>query len=414
MRRVAVIAYHSSPLIEPGVGDAGGMTVYVREVARVMAKLGIRTDVFTRSTTGTLETTDIFPGVRVVAIPAGPSGEVSKADLVDHVPAFVDGMAYFAAGHHLDYELVHSHYWQSGLAGADIAARWAVPLVHSNHTLAKVKNRHLPPGDIPEPVNRLEGEASVISGSDILIASTDEEWQHLACLYGASHDRIKTIYPGVDHGVFSPGPRDEARVRLGLSPDAAVLAFVGRIQPLKGIDLGIRALEQLVGALGHEVTLLIVGGASGPTGQAEADRLAALARSLGISANVRFEGPRPHELTPTYYRAADAVLVCSFSESFGLSALEAQACGTPVVGTDVGGLRHIVRDGVSGFLADSRDPSEFAARLKTLLGDPELKASFSTAAITSSRSFTWDRTGRELAELYECLITERSPEACTC
>src|SRR5688500_645109 len=201
MKRAAVIAYHSSPLIEPGTGDAGGMTVYVREVARVMAKLGIRTDVFTRSATGQLEITDIYPAVRVIAIPAGPDGEIGKTDLVAHIPEFVDGMAAFADDNHLDYELVHSHYWQSGLAGAEIAKRWAVPLVHSNHTLAKVKNQHLPPGDTPEPTLRLEGEHRVIEGAGILIASTDEEWQHLACLYGASHDRIKTIYPGVDHGL---------------------------------------------------------------------------------------------------------------------------------------------------------------------------------------------------------------------
>lgn len=414
MRRVAVIAYHSSPLIEPGVGDAGGMTVYVREVARVMAKLGIRTDVFTRSATGALEVTDIYPAVRVIAVPAGPGSRIGKADLVAYIPEFVNGMSAFAEENHLDYELVHSHYWQSGLAGAEISERWSVPLVHSNHTLAKVKNQYLPPGDTPEPASRLDGEHSVIAGADILIASTDEEWQHLACLYGASHDRIKTIYPGVDHGLFSPGSKDEARRELGLEPDGAVLTVVGRIQPLKGLGLGLEALEQLAGALDRSVTLLIVGGASGSAGEAEERRLKSLVRSLGITSNVRFEGPQPHEHTPVYYRAADALLVCSFSESFGLSALEALASGTPVVGTDVGGLRHMVQDGESGFLSGSREPSGFAARLKTLLGDPQLQASFAQAALESSRDFTWERTGRELAELYDCLITERLPEFCTC
>ena len=414
MRRVAVIAYHSSPLNEPGAGDAGGMTVYVRDVARAMAKLGIQTDVFTRSESGVLEVTDIFPAVRVVAVPAGPADRVGKADLVGHIPRFVEGMAAFAEENHLNYELVHTHYWQSGLAGAEAARRWSVPHVHSNHTLGKVKNQHLPPGDTPEPEIRLEGEGSVISGADILVASTDEELQHLACMYGASHDRLKTIYPGVDHGLFSPGDKVEAHRSLGLDPDQAVLAIVGRIQPLKGLDLALGALEQLVGALDRDTTLVVVGGASGPAGAGEANRLRRLVAELGIAAHVRFEGPQPHELTPTYYRAADALLVCSFSESFGLSALEAQACGTPVVGTDVGGLRHIVRDGVSGSLTDSRDPSEFAARLKTLLGDPALHASFSEAALDSSRNFTWERTGRELAELYDCLITDRVPEFCTC
>lgn len=379
-----------------------------------MAAFGIATDVFTRSTSGALEVTEVFPSVRVVAVPAGPRGLVEKSDLVAHVPAFVDGIVAFARHRRLDYEVVHSHYWQSGLAGAELSRIWSIPLVHSNHTLGKVKNRHLPPGEVPEPLRRLQGEVSVISAADTLIASTDEEYHHLACLYGASHDRIKTIYPGVAHSLFSPGSKDGARRELGLGRDQAVLAFVGRIQPLKGLELAFRALEQLVGASDREVVLLVVGGASGPSGEHEADRLEALAQALGISGHVRFEGARPHELTPVYYRAADAVLVCSFSESFGLTALEAQACGTPVVGTDVGGLRHIVRDEVSGYLTESRDPAGFAARLKTLLGDPALQKEFSRAALESSREFTWDRTGHELAQLYECLITERSPEFCTC
>lgn len=412
-RAVAVIAYHSSPLIEPGTGDAGGMTVYVREVARVMAKLGVRTDVFTRST-GKVEVTRIFPGVRVVAIPAGPLGTLGKLELAGHIGSFVEGVRTFARGERHVYDVIHSHYWQSGIAGADLSRAWGVPLVHSNHTLAKVKNRHLPPGDSPEPATRLAGEAEVIAAADILVASTDEEWQHLACLYGASHDRLKTIYPGVDHTLFSPGSKDVARAELDLRSDEAVLAFVGRIQPLKGLDLAFRALEQLVSALDRDVRLLVVGGASGPTGGSATEDLAELAASLGIADSIRFEGPQPHERTPLFYRAADACVVCSFSESFGLSALEAQACGIPVVGTDVGGLRHIVRDGASGFLVESRDPSELAARSKTLLSDPDLHRSFAEEALRSSTAFTWDRTGQELAVLYECLITEQSPEFCTC
>jgi D-inositol-3-phosphate glycosyltransferase len=390
------------------------MTVYVREVARVMAKLGVRTDVFTRSATGDLDVTDIFPGVRVVSIPAGPPGPLGKLELVEHISGFADGVASFARAGGPDYGVVHSHYWQSGMAGVELARRWDVPLVHSNHTLARVKNRHLPPGDTPEPGIRLDGESMVIGAADTLIASTDEEWQHLACLYGASHDRLKTIYPGVDHALFSPGSKELARAELGLDPDEAVLVFVGRIQPLKGLELAFRALEQLVPALDRDVKLLVVGGASGPTGAGTQDALHALADELGIADSIRFEGPQPHERTPSFYRAADAAVVCSFSESFGLSALEAQACGIPVVGTDVGGLRHIVHDGGSGLLVDSRDPSEFAARLKTLLSDPDMQRSFADEALRSSEGFSWDRTGQELATLYECLITERFPEFCTC
>jgi D-inositol-3-phosphate glycosyltransferase len=407
-----VIAYHSSPLLEPGAGDAGGMTVYVREVARAMAKLQFRTDVFTRSASGSIETTDIFPGVRVIAIPAGPVGPVSKTDMPRYIGDFVSGVRAFALGSRSVYDVVHSHYWQSGIAGADLASMWRVPHIHSNHTLAKVKNRYLPPGDNPEPLARLDGEARVIESADILIASTDDEWEHLACLYGASHDRIKRVYPGVDHGSFHPDDQAQARAGLGFG-DELIVTFVGRVQPLKGLDLALEAVHQLVPALDRDVRLVIVGGDSGG-GFSEQDRLTRLAVDLGIPETLHFAGPQPHDRTPSFYRAADAAVVCSYSESFGLSALEAQACGIPVVGTDVGGLRHVVRDGYSGYLVGTRDPSDFAARLKTLLADDDLRAEFSGNAIESAASFTWERTGRELADLYECLVTERLPEACTC
>lgn len=413
MRRLAVISYHSSPLVEPGLGDAGGMTVYVRSVSQALSKLGFRTDIFTRSDNGTLTTTDIFPGVRVVGVPTGPPRALDKLELTGHIDEFVSGIRAFATSTRSVYDAIHSHYWQSGVAAADLAASWGVPLVHSNHTLAKVKNRHLPPGDPPEPDARLRGEERVIAAAETLIASTDDEWEHLACLYGANHDRIKTIYPGVDHGLFSPADSATARRALGLG-DGPVLAYVGRIQPLKGLDLALRAVEQLEPALGEQVTLLVVGGASGPAGEREETALRALASSLRIADSVRLEGPKPHASTPVFYRAADAVVVCSYSESFGLSALEAQACGTPVVGTAVGGLKHIVADGRTGFLCDSRDPSEFAGRLKTLLGDHELARALSANAVEAASSFTWERTASELADLYECLVTQRMPEACTC
>lgn len=413
MTRIAVISYHSSPLLEPGIGDAGGMTVYVRAVAESLASRGFHTDIFTRAGGGEIEITDIFPGVRVVAIPAGSPGPATKIELSAHVPEFVARIRIFASSNGLTYSLIHSHYWQSGIAGVDLARGWDVPLVHSNHTLAKVKNRFLPPGETPESLERLAGESDVIAAADVLVASTDEEWEQIACLYGASHDRVKSIYPGVDHQLFAPASGATARAELGIG-DEAVLAYVGRIQPLKGLELALRALDQLVPALDGEIRLIVVGGASGPAGERERDSLLELARDLGISDAVRLEGAKPHTSTPLYYRAADAVVVCSYSESFGLSALEAQACGTPVVATDVGGLRHIVKDGETGFLVDPRDPSVFAARLKTLLSDADLQQRFSAAALASSAAFSWERTARELADLYDCLITERLPEACTC
>jgi D-inositol-3-phosphate glycosyltransferase len=411
--RVAVLSYHSSPLAEPGAGDAGGMTVYVRSVAEAMATAGVRTDIFTRATGDERAVTELSPGVRVVAVPAGPPRPLEKEDLAGHVDEFAAGIRAFAAAQRIRYEVVHSHYWQSGLAARELARGWDVPMVHSNHTLGKVKNRWLAPGDVPEPLSRLQGEAEVIAAADALIASTDAEWQQLACLYGAPHDRLKTVYPGVDHRVFSPGDRVAARRALGLR-DEAVMLYAGRVQPLKGLELAVRAAEQLVPALDRKLVFVVVGGASGGRGRDELDRLRVLSHSLGIADAVRFVGARPHAELPAFYRAADVVVVCSHNESFGLAALEAHACGTPVVGTAVGGLSHIVRDGESGFLVDSRDPAVFAARLKTVLSDADLRDSFGAAATRAARSFSWTTTAALFGDLYECLLVEQFPEVCTC
>lgn len=411
--RAAVLAYHSSPLAEPGAGDAGGMTVYVRSVAEAMAAAGTHTDIFTRATGDERAITQLSPGVRVVAIPAGPPRVLDKEELAQHVGEFALGVRAFATAQRARYDVVHSHYWQSGLAARDLARAWDVPMVHSHHTLGKVKNRWLAPGDIPEPLSRLQGEAAVIAAADALIASTDDEWQQLACLYGAHHDRLKTVYPGVNHLVFNPGDREAARAELGLS-DEAVMLYVGRLQPLKGLDLAVRAAEQLVPALDRPLAFLVVGGASGARGEEELDRLRELARSLGIADSIRFVGARRHIDLPVFYRAADVVVVCSHNESFGLAALEAQACGTPVVATAVGGLAHIVRDGETGFLVDTRDPAIFAARLKTILSDPDLRVGFGQAAARSAASFSWTTTADLFVDLYECLLTEQFPEVCTC
>jgi D-inositol-3-phosphate glycosyltransferase len=233
-------------------------------------------------------------------------------------------------------------------------------------------------------------------------------------LYGAPPDRVKRLHPGVDHSMFSPGDRARARAELGLDSEHAVLLFVGRIQRLKGIDLAIRAMEQLLPALDRPANLLIVGGASGPRGNGEIDRLKELADSLEVADSLSFTGPQPHDRLVDYYRAADVLLVSSYSESFGLTALEAHACGTPVIGTAVGGLSHIVADGLSGFLVGSRDPAEFAARLKTVLADSDLRDDFSKRAYERSLLYSWDSTADEFLDLYECLLREELPEVCTC
>ncbi|MPZ70020.1 MAG: glycosyltransferase [Actinobacteria bacterium] len=413
VERAAVIVYHSSPLHEPGSGDAGGMTVYVRAVAVALANLGMTTDIFTRATSEIPRVVELYPGVRVIPIEAGPLGPIAKEVQRRHIPEFVAGIRTFAMSEHHSYDVVHSHYWQSGVAAMELARAWDVPHIHSHHTLGRVKNSNLAEGDFPEPQSRLDGEDDVIRKADVLIASTDDEWRQLACLYLADHDKLKTIHPGVDRSLFHPGDQAAARASLGLG-DEAVLLYVGRIQKLKGIDLALRAFSELDSALEKDVRFVIVGGASGAGGEGELTRLQDLAAELGIASKVRFEGPQPHENLPTYYQAADAVVVCSHSESFGLAALEAHACGTPVVGTPVGGLSYIVADGASGFLSESRDPTEFAGRLKTLLSDAELRASFGARAAERAARFSWATTAYEFHELYECLVREDLPQPCTC
>lgn len=413
VERAAVIVYHSSPIHEPGSGDAGGMTVYVRAVAVALADLGMTTDIFTRATTEIPRAVELHPGVRVIPIEAGPLGAIPKEDQHRHIPEFVAGIRAFAMSEHHAYDVVHSHYWQSGVAAMELARAWDMPHIHSHHTLGKVKNTNLAEGDFPEPQSRLDGEDDVIRRADVLIASTDDEWRQMACLYLADHDKLKTIHPGVDRELFSPGDQDAARATLGMG-DEAILLYVGRIQKLKGLDLALRAFSELDSALEKDVRFVIVGGASGAGGEAELARLKDLALDLGIAAKVRFEGPQPHEKLPIYYRAADVALVCSHSESFGLAALEAHACATPVVGTPVGGLSYIVADGASGFLSESRDPTEFAGRLKTLLSDADLRASFGACAAERAARFSWATTASEFHELYECLVREGLPQPCTC
>lgn len=411
-RRIALISYHSSPLAEPGAGDAGGMTVYVRQTAQALARSGVHTDIFTRRTADIPRVAELFPGVRVVCIEAGPPG-ASKEELIQYLPEFTAGVSAFVAAQRLSYDVVHSHYWQSGLAGKVLAGRWRTAFVHSNHTLGLVKNRSLAAGDLPEPERRIRGEKEVISAADVLVSSTDQELENLACLYGASHDRLKTILPGVDHEMFFPGDRDAARAELGLK-DEAVLLYVGRVQPLKGLELGLRATAEVAKRLDRPVRFLIVGGPSGPAGIREMERLEELTDGLGIGDNVLFAGPQAHRRLPVFYRAADVALVVSHSESFGLVALEAAACGTPVVSTSVGGLSHIVKEGVSGFLIDRRDPVLFAQRLEPLLQDQRLRHSFSLAAQQAAKDFSWSEATQSLLELYVCLMRESSAELCTC
>lgn len=386
----------------------------MRQLAAALAARGVHTDIFTRASAPEDRVTFISEDVRVVPVDAGPREVLEKEDLPGYIDDFVASVRAFATVQRIRYDIVHSHYWQSGVAAKHLAQGWDLPLVHSPHTLGRVKNARLAPGDLPEPEVRLLGEQEVISAADVLIANSEDEYQAFACMYKAPHDKLKELSPGVDHVSFRPGDRSEARAKLGLESDRPTLLFVGRIQKLKGLELAIRTVAELGTYAGREPLLLIVGGASGQGGRDEVRRLERLVEKLDLQNRVRFLGPKPHSQLPDHYRAADVTLICSHNESFGLAALEAHASGCPVVGTPVGGLSHVVRDGRSGFLIDDRDPAQFAASVDKILSDLDLAASFARAALVGSLPFSWEETAGSFVDLYDCLINERFPELCTC
>jgi D-inositol-3-phosphate glycosyltransferase len=298
---------------------------------------------------------------------------------------------------------VHSHYWLSGHVGWLAKERWGVPLVHTAHTLAKVKNAWLADGDRPEPTARAIGEAQVVATADRLIASTDDEARQLIDLYDADPDVIATVAPGVDLDVFSPGDVGAARARLGLPTDAVVLLFVGRIQPLKAPDVLLRASAQLIRrdpSLRERLVVAVVGGPSG-TGLEHPEHLSVLATDLGIADITRFAPPVPQPELADWYRAATLAVVPSYNESFGLVAVEAQACGTPVVAAAVGGLRTAVADGRSGLLVAGHDPAPWASAIGSLLDRPDLRADLASGALAHAAQFGWDRTAAGVLAAYE-------------
>ena len=410
VRRVATISVHTSPLDQPGTGDAGGMNVYIVELSRRLAAMGIEVDVFTRTTSSSLDpVVELEPGITVRHVTAGPFEGLSKNDLPAQLCAFASGVLRAEAVHEPGhYDVVHSHYWLSGQVGWLAKERWGVPLVHSFHTLAKVKNASLAADDDPEPTAREIGEAQVVDAADRLVASTDDEATQLRDLYGADPARIATVAPGVDLERYTPGSRVAAKALLGLRPDDVLLLFVGRIQPLKAPDVLIRAAAELVARdprLRHRLVVAVVGGPSG-TGTRDPERLDHLTRALGLTDVVRREPPVAPDRLVAYYRAAEAVVVPSYSESFGLVALEAQACGTPVVAASVGGLRTAVRDGVSGVLVTGHDPHDWAAALATLVENPAERARLAAGATEHAAAFGWAATAAGTLRVYREAIAD--------
>ncbi len=390
-QNVAILSLHTSPLTQPGVGDSGGMNVYVREMAAALAHGGSECRVYVRrDQAGLPDEVAIEPGVTVVHVDAGPV-ELSKEGLPVVVDEFADGvLAHFRQ--HGRPDVIHANYWLSGVAGHRAKHAVEAPLAVTFHTLARVKAAA---GD-PESEQRAQAESEVIGCADIVIASCEPEARQLQSFYGAPPERIELAPPGVEQALFSPGDRDGARAALGLGR-GPVLLFVGRIQPLKR---PLVAVETLACLARHNARLLIVGGPSGADGEAEYRRLQDRIQSLGLGNQVTLVPPRPHHWLSTYYRAADVVLVPSRSESFGLVALEAAASGTPVVAAPVGGLRSVVDHGRTGFLVDDATPEGFAAEAAALIDNPLLAAEMAMNAADRARSFSWTAMGRSLQAAY--------------
>lgn len=363
-KRVAMLSAHTSPLEQPGAGAAGGMNVCVLETARELARRGIAVDVFARAVHGVFDV-ELEPGLRIRHLEPGRIAAALMAD-----PA--------------SFDVIHSHYWISGQIALVVKERVGAPLVHSMHTMGRVKNRSLAAGESAEPDGRITAEAEIVRLADGLTANTPREREELIELYGADPGQVDVVSPGVDPGVFGPGRRDAARARLGIASDVELVVFAGRIQPHKAPDLLVDAIARMA----RRPELVIFGGASGPSSGAAMD--------LGVPVLP----PVSHRRLADWFAAADLVCVPSYSESFGLVALEAQACGTPVVAARVGGLSTVVIDGVTGLLVDGHSPDAYAEALTRVLDDPALRAAMSAKASVHAAGFTWSATADRLLELY--------------
>jgi D-inositol-3-phosphate glycosyltransferase len=403
-QRVATISVHTSPLEQPGGGDAGGMNVYVLETARRLAESGVEVEIFTRATGSELpRLVEVEPGVTVRHVIAGPFEGLSKNDLPGQLCAFTSAVLRAEAQHEPGwYDIVHSHYWLSGQVGWLARDRWGVPLVHTAHTLAKAKNANLADGDTPEPLARIVGEQQVVAESDRLIANTVDEAQQLIEWYDADPDQVVTIPPGVDLEMFRLADATASRTRLGIPPDALVLLFVGRLQPLKAPDVLIRAAAEIARShpeLAARLQVIIVGAPSG-SGLSNPGALAELAAASGIADRVRFEPPASREKLADFYRAADLTIVPSYNESFGLVALESQACGTPVVAAAVGGLPTAVAAGISGELVAGHRTQAWTSVLADLLASPGRRATLAAGTRAHAEQFSWRHTADGLLVAY--------------
>ena len=407
MCRIAMISAHGSPLAELGGRETGGMNVYVRELSRELGRQGMTVDVFTRQMDPTLpEIAELGPNARVINLPACDVGPMDKNQVFDCLPEFVGRIRQFAAEHDLQYKYIHSHYWLSGWVGKMLACTWNVPHFTTFHTLARVKNRAL--DQSAETERRGEIEERIVQQADGIIVSSDHERHSLVDLYRARRERIHVIPPGVDLSLFRPVDTTEVRARLGLD-GRDVLFAVGRLDPVKGFDVLIRAIPHLKRYRSLQLVL-----AGGPSGGREHKRLTDLAASLDVADRVTFVGPVPQPELPLYYSLAKVVIVPSHYESFGFVAAEALACGTPVVASQVGGLPTFVHDGVNGLLVPWRTPWAFAEKISQLLSNGELRERLAANARSSVQGIGWSAAAERTIELYRQVGTAREPALVCC
>jgi len=406
--RIAMISMHTSPLQQPGSGDAGGMNVYVLSTARHLARQGVEVDVYTRATRPSQgEVVEVEEGLRVINIVAGPYEGLDKEALPTQLAAFAGGIVQFHKCHDLDYDLIHSHYWLSGQVGWLLRDLWEIPLVHTAHTLAAVKNAHRSEDDSAESEARRICEQQLVDNADVLVVNTLEETADLVGHYDADADRIVVVTPGTDVDVFTPGTErntEQSRRQLGIPLHAKVVAFVGRLQQFKGPQVLIRATAELMRRDPHRnLRVIICGGASGAS--ATAEEYLDLARELGVARRIRFLDPRPPEELVSIYQAADIVAVPSYNESFGLVAMEAQACGTPVIAARVGGLPVAVAEGETGLLVDGHATEDWADAIGQLLDDDDTRIRMAEEAVGHAANFSWSSTAARLASVYAEAVT---------
>lgn len=405
--RVAMISMHTSPLQQPGIGDAGGMNVYVLSTATHLARRGIQVDVYTRATRPSQgEIVEVEKNLRVINIVAGPYEGVEKEELPTQLTAFAGGVWQFVRCHELEYDLIHSHYWLSGQVGWLLRDLFDIPLVHTAHTLAAVKNSYRAAEDTPESEARRICEQQLVDNADLLVVNTEEEAQDLVTYYDATESKIAVVAPGADTELFCPGDgraTELARRQLGIPLPAKVVAFIGRLQTFKGPQVLIKAVAELVKRdPERNMRVLICGGTSGQSTNPHEYR--DLACELGVSRRIRFLDPRPPEELVTIYRAADVVAVPSYNETFGLVAIEAQASGTPVVAARTGGLPIAVAEGETGLLVDGHEPSAWADALEKILDEDEQRQQMARQAVHHAARFSWDASAQRLAQLYQEVI----------